>query len=227
MGISLRPLNVLATPRKDRTLECPITTDDFAKPGSYVTITMKKVNMADVNILSGPVPSSARTSADEGGADAPMVDLVELLFFAYRDFVADPDHILAPIGFGRAHHRVIHFVNRHPGMRVTDLLDILRITKQSLGRVLRELVDEGFVESRAGASDRRQRLLYPTAKGEALARQFVEIQSRRIAKALEACGPDGRETVSRFLLAMINTEDRAEVERLIQRAERARTSRRA
>ena len=156
-----------------------------------------------------------------------MVDLVELLFFAYRDFVADPDHILAPIGFGRAHHRVIHFVNRHPGMRVTDLLDILRITKQSLGRVLRELVDEGFVESRAGASDRRQRLLYPTAKGEALARQFVEIQSRRIAKALEACGPGGRETVSRFLLAMINTEDRAEVERLIQRAERARTARRA
>lgn len=181
--------------------------------------------MADIN----PPLDAAPVSADTGPGLAPaapggdgLVDLIELFFFAYRDFVGDPDQILAPIGFGRAHHRVLHFVNRNPGMRVTDLLDILRITKQSLGRVLRELVDEGFVDSRAGASDRRQRLLYPTEKGQALAREFIGIQSRRISGALAECGPGAREGAHRFLMAMIDPEDRAGVERLIQRAERNR-----
>lgn len=177
--------------------------------------------MADINSFLAPLPAAERASAGAAGAPPALVDFIELFFFAYRDFVGDPDEILAPIGFGRAHHRVVHFVNRHPGMRVTDLLDILRITKQSLGRVLRELVDEGFVESRAGAADRRQRLLFPTAKGEALARQFVGIQSRRIAAALDAAGPDARDAVRRFLLAMIDPEDRSGVERLIQRADKA------
>ncbi|OYX14078.1 MAG: MarR family transcriptional regulator [Rhizobiales bacterium 32-66-8] len=190
--------------------------------------------MADINPHPAPVslsrtresdlPQSDRRQSDLPPSDLPptepLVDLIELFFFAYRDFVADPDEILAPLGFGRAHHRVLHFVNRHPGMRVTDLLDILRITKQSLGRVLRELVDEGFVDSRSGASDRRQRLLYPTAKGEALAREFVAIQSRRITKALEACGDGARENARRFLVAMIDAEDRPGVERLIQPEER-------
>lgn len=181
--------------------------------------------MADINTVLAPAEIPARSASEEIRDGVPLVDLVELLFFAYRDFVGDPDEILAPIGFGRAHHRVIHFVNRHPGMRVTDLLEILQITKQSLGRVLRELVDEGFVESRAGAADRRQRLLYPTPKAEALARDFVGIQSRRIARALDACGPGSEETVRRFLIAMIDPEDRAAVERLIQRADRARRAR--
>ncbi|WP_454915545.1 MarR family winged helix-turn-helix transcriptional regulator [Xanthobacter sediminis] len=181
--------------------------------------------MADINTALAPADPSARTAPDEVRDGVPLVDLIELLFFAYRDFVGDPDEILAPIGFGRAHHRVIHFVNRNPGMRVADLLDILQITKQSLGRVLRELVDEGFVESRAGSSDRRQRLLYPTEKAEQLARDFVGIQSRRIARALDACGPGAEETVHRFLLAMIDPENRASVERLIQRADRARRAR--
>lgn len=176
--------------------------------------------MADIN------PLLARTRPDSHAPEPEsLLDLIELLFFAYRDFVGDPDDILAPLGFGRAHHRVLHFVNRHPGMRVTDLLDILRITKQSLGRVLRELVDEGFVESRAGAEDRRQRLLFPTEKGEALAREFVAIQSRRISRALEECGPGTREDARRFLMAMIDPEDRSGVERLIQRAERGRRPR--
>lgn len=178
----------------------------------------KKVNMADIN----PLPTAPEASEPNRPAAAPqaesLVELIELFFFAYRDFVGDPDAILAPLGFGRAHHRVLHFVNRHPGMRVTDLLDILRITKQSLGRVLRELVDEGFVESRAGASDRRQRLLYPTMKGQALAREFVALQSQRIALALEECGPGAREAAQRFLVAMIDPEDRTEVERLTRRA---------
>lgn len=180
--------------------------------------------MTDVNPISEPqrAPEPAAPANDAGGP--PSVELIELFFFAYRDFVGDPDEILASIGFGRAHHRVLHFVSRNPGMRVTDLLDILRITKQSLGRVLRELVDEGFVESRAGASDRRQRLLYPTAKGEALAREFIALQSRRIAKALAECGPGAEEAARRFLVAMIDREDRPAVERLIQRAERATRS---
>ncbi|TCT03245.1 MarR family winged helix-turn-helix transcriptional regulator [Aquabacter spiritensis] len=180
--------------------------------------------MADVNpslTTLRPEPAGPRPAS----ADAPLVELIELFFFAYRDFVADPDEILAPLGFGRAHHRVLHFVNRHPGMRVTDLLDILRITKQSLGRVLRELVDQGFIESRAGPSDRRQRLLYPTPRGEALAHEFVALQSRRIAGALDECGAGAREAARRFLVAMIDAEDRAGVERLIQRAERDRRSR--
>ncbi|MFG1295519.1 MULTISPECIES: MarR family winged helix-turn-helix transcriptional regulator [Xanthobacter] len=181
--------------------------------------------MADINIALAPADPRARTGPEEIRDGVPLVDLIELLFFAYRDFVGDPDEILAPIGFGRAHHRVIHFVNRNPGMRVTDLLDILQITKQSLGRVLRELVDEGFVESRAGAADRRQRLLYPTEKAQQLARDFVGIQSRRIARALDAAGPGSEEVVHRFLLAMIDPEDRASVERLIQRADRMRRAR--
>ena len=83
-------------------------------------------------------------------AAEPIWDLIELLFFAYRDFVGDPDDVLAKFGFGRAHHRVLHFVNRNPGMKVADLLDMLRITKQSLGRVLKQLVDQGYVRAEGG-----------------------------------------------------------------------------
>ena len=95
--------------------------------------------------------------------------MIELLFFAYRDFISDPDEVLATFGFGRAHHRVLHFVTRTPGLKVAELLDILKITKQSLGRVLKQLVDQGYVLQKEGANDRRQRLLYVTAKGETLA----------------------------------------------------------
>lgn len=154
-----------------------------------------------------------------------MVDLIELFFFAYRNFVSDPDEVLQGFGFGRAHHRVLHFVNRHPGMRVTDLLDILRITKQSLGRVLRELIDQGFVDSRAGSSDRRQRLLYLTPKGEGLAQQFVALQTQRIARALAECGPESRDHARRFLVAMIDPEDRGAIEKLIARADQAAETR--
>src|SRR3954471_12252638 len=116
--------------------------------------------------------------------EEPIWDLIELLFFAYRDFVSDPDEVLAKFGFGRAHHRVLHFVNRNPGMKVAELLDILKITKQSLGRVLKQLVDEGYVLQKAGPSDRRQRLLYVAPKGEALAMKLADLQSGRIAHAL-------------------------------------------
>src|SRR5271155_305622 len=123
--------------------------------------------MADISIASNPRPSAA--AADPAPvAREPYFDVIELLFFAYRDFVGDPDEVLAKLGFGRAHHRVLHFVNRNPGIKVADLLDILKITKQSLGRVLKQLIDEGYVAQRAGPHDRRQRLLYASEAGEAL-----------------------------------------------------------
>jgi DNA-binding MarR family transcriptional regulator len=147
--------------------------------------------------------------------ERPAYDLIELFFFAYRDFVSDPDRILEAYGFGRAHHRVLHFVDRHPGLAIAELLDILRITKQSLNRVLKELIEKGFVESRTGTSDRRQRLLFTTAEGHDLALKMAKVQTRRIMRALSE-GPDElKEAASRFLLAMIDPSDRAHVRRLV------------
>ena len=107
-----------------------------------------------------------KLSADaEAPGEEQVRQGIELLFFAYRDFTAEPDAILARYGFGRAHHRVVHFVGRHPQLTVSELLGILRITKQSLGRVLGQLVRQGFVTVRSGSRDRRQRLLELTEKG--------------------------------------------------------------
>lgn len=147
--------------------------------------------------------------------DRPEITFIELLFFAYRDFISDPDTVLVGYGFGRAHHRVIHFVNRHPGIRVADLLDILKITKQSLGRVLKQLVGGGFIEQVQGPQDRRQRLLYPTESGRALALRLLAPQERRIAAALEALSPSEREGAERFLRSVVDGEEREMVARLI------------
>ncbi|GLK67802.1 MarR family winged helix-turn-helix transcriptional regulator [Hansschlegelia plantiphila] len=141
----------------------------------------------------------------------PAFDIVELLFFAYRDFVRDADEALIAYGFGRAHHRVLHFVDRHPGLRVTELLDILKITKQSLGRVLRELVDKGFVVQREGEADRRQRLLFVTDRGDRLVNELHRLQTRRVAHALSQCSPAAGEAVRRFLFEMIDAEERPKV----------------
>jgi DNA-binding MarR family transcriptional regulator len=157
--------------------------------------------------------------------DEPIWDLIELLFFAYRDFVSDPDHVLEDLGFGRAHHRVLHFVNRNPGMKVADLLDILRITKQSLGRVLKQLVDEGYVIQKEGPDDRRHRLLFLTPKGEALAMRLAGLQTERITRALSELGPGAHEAARAFLAAMIDTESRDAVLRFIARADRTRAAR--
>ncbi|HLP70292.1 MAG TPA: MarR family transcriptional regulator [Rhizobium sp.] len=132
-------------------------------------------------------------------------DTIERLFFAYRDFVSDPDAILAKIGYGRAHHRVVYFVSRRPGMTVADLLGILQITKQSLARVLKELIDSGYIRQIAGPADRRQRRLYPTLAGRELALALSQPQSLRISVALEGFTPEMRETVKRFLEGMTQT----------------------
>ncbi len=141
-------------------------------------------------------------------AEIPGIDNIELLFFAYRDFVGDADRILAEFGFGRAHHRALYFVNRKPGMTVAALLDILQITKQSLARVLRQLIDSGYIIQTTGANDRRKRLLYPTRRGRELILKLSAPQSRRIEKALENLDPAAREAVSRFMQNMINPQGR-------------------
>lgn len=151
--------------------------------------------------------------ATDIGRDA-LLSCIELFFFAYRDFTGDPDEVLAAYGFGRAHHRVLHFVHRNPGIRVADLLDILRITKQSLARVLKQLVDEGYIVQRTGAADRRERLLRVTPKGARLADKLADLQSRRVAAALAAAGPGSWEAAKGFLLAMISEKDRARVQML-------------
>lgn len=131
-------------------------------------------------------------------------EIIEAFFFAYRDFISDPDAILESSGFGRAHHRVVHFVNREPGMTVADLLDTLKITKQSLARVLKQLVDSGYIQQVAGPEDRRQRKLYPTRSGRALALALAEPQSRRIKRAFQGMSADDRRVVTRFLSGMQN-----------------------
>jgi DNA-binding MarR family transcriptional regulator len=152
--------------------------------------------------------------AEEG----EIVALIELLFFAYRDFIADPDEILAKSGFGRAHHRVVHFVGRNPGMTVAALLDILRITKQSLARVLKDLIGKGYVFQKEGDEDRRQRLLYLTAKGEALRRQLMSPQIARIRRALDEAGPDAYPHYRRVLSALIEPQNRDSVNAWIKDA---------
>src|ERR1700686_715997 len=124
--------------------------------------------MADITITTPRNPRSTAGAAEPAPERSePCWDLIELLFFAYRDFVGDADEVLETLGFGRAHHRVLHFVNRNPGMKVADMINVLKITKQSLGRVLKQLIDEGYIVQKEGANDRRQRLLYVGPAGEA------------------------------------------------------------
>jgi DNA-binding MarR family transcriptional regulator len=144
-------------------------------------------------------------------SETELLEFAELLFFAYRDFTRDPDAILKDFGFGRAHHRVLHFVNRHSGLRVADLLDILNITKQSLARVLKQLIDKGYIVQQAGSSDRRERLLFPTDKGQALAERLAAPQSVRLAEAIKEAGPGAEAVLRRFLEAMVNAEERPKV----------------
>jgi DNA-binding MarR family transcriptional regulator len=176
----------------------------------HLTNKRKYVNMADI------IPAARRPVLDDRPEPGANTDgrrehaspddpywYIEALFFAYRDFTGDPDRILNEIGFGRAHHRVLHFVHRYPGMRVADLLEILQITKQSLARVLRELIKEGYVAQRAGEADRRERLLYVTEEGATLADRLAAPQLLKIGKTLGPLGSEGRAAVARFLAGMM------------------------
>ena len=160
----------------------------------------KNVNKADIN---------------SAGADAALpLDIMGLFFFAYRDFTGDADALLDRQGFGRAHHRVLYFVNLRPGMPVADLLDILKITKQSLARVLRQLIDNGYIEQRTGHADRRQRLLHATEKGRQFFAGLSVTQASRINTAIDSLPADSRRIVTRFLVSMVDPNDRQVLDRL-------------
>ncbi len=170
--------------------------------------------MTDINFSSASPDPDVKGQDRSSAPNSPAAksgdlrwDIIELLFFAYRDFVGDADHELEAFGFGRAHHRVMHFVHRYPGLKVADLLDVLRITKQSLGRVLKQLLDEEYIVQRTGNNDRRQRLLFATAKGEALVGKLAGLQTDRINRALGDINPAGADTVRQFLRAMIDHDD--------------------
>jgi len=155
---------------------------------------------------------------DEKLGENETVALIELLFFAYRDFVSDPDALLEQLGFGRAHHRVVHFVGRDPGMTVAQLLDILRITKQSLGRVLKDLIDEGYVFQKEGESDRRQRLLHLTDAGEELRQRLMAPQMSRIRRAVSEASGNGSFSMRDILYHLISPENREGVREWIDGA---------
>jgi DNA-binding MarR family transcriptional regulator len=153
---------------------------------------------------------------DEDSDPVPMYDIIELFFFAYRDFVGDADRLLQNYKFGRAHHRVLHFVNRQPGLKIAEILAILQITKQSLGRVLKDLLETGYIDVRPGSVDRRQRLLFPTAKGRKLALDLARLQSKRFARVFESLRPGAYDEAVQFLLEMIDPKDRAGITERLQ-----------
>src|SRR5215217_7634490 len=169
--------------------------------------------MADVNSrhrAAKAAPPEAGAALDPGIDETAVREGIELLFFAYRDFTAEPDAILAAYGFGRAHHRVVHFVGRHPQMTVGELLGILRITKQSLSRVLGQLVRQGFIAQRRGPDDRRQRLLELTDSGRELERLLSAPQRARVAAAYRAAGIGAVAGFREVLLGILaEEEDRA------------------
>lgn len=134
---------------------------------------------------------------------------IEAMFFAYRGFTADPDRILAQYGYGRAHHRAVHFINRAPGTTVNNLLDILGVTKQSLNRLLRSLIEDGLVESRVGTRDKRERHLHLTEAGAALERELSEAQRARMRAAFRDAGPEAVAGFRTVLEQMMDAESRA------------------
>lgn len=175
--------------------------------------------MADIN---SDAPARVRPTSGERAdkaslpaADPRLIAVVELLFFAYRDFTGEADAVLAEYELGRAHHRVLHFVNSNPGLRVADLLEVLKITKQSLARVLKQLIDEGWIAQQTGIDDRRERRLRVTERGANLARRLDQLQAKRVAAALEACGAGNDTIVREFLFKMISADERAQVESLL------------
>jgi DNA-binding MarR family transcriptional regulator len=162
--------------------------------------------MADVN----PIPSALFLR------DAELRRGVELLYFAYRDFTKGPDEILVKHGFGRAHHRALHFIARKPGLTVSDLLRFLRITKQSLSRVLSDLQSAGLVEQTVGAADRRQRLLRLTEPGQALEADLFASLKDRMARAYSQTDPQAVAGFWQVLLALVDAPDQAAVDALVR-----------
>jgi len=164
--------------------------------------------LAKINVNSADINTAGASG------EAMPIDVMGLFYFAYRDFVGDADALLERQGFGRAHHRVLYFVSIKPGMPVADLLDILKITKQSLARVLRQLIDNGYIIQKTGDSDRRQRLLFTTDKGKQFFEVLSSTQTSRIDAAIAALPPEGKRTVLKFFVGMVEPGDRGVLDRL-------------
>ncbi len=174
--------------------------------------------------MDAPSKSSPRAAfplssqkADDKSVVHDLEDAIELMFFAYRDFVSDPDKILADHNFGRAHHRVIHFVGGNPGLSIAELLDILQVTKQSLARVLRDLIEMGYVRQEIGASDRRKRLLHLTATGHRLHEKLIAPQIARFADLSKTISDDDFQCWARVMAQIVSPENRETVNRQLQR----------
>ena len=142
-----------------------------------------------------------------GPHESELRQAIEMLFYAYRDFTAGPDAMLEQYNLGRAHHRAIYFIGRYPQITVNELLDILKITKQSLNRVLGQLLKEGYVIQKTSEQDRRRRLMELTAKGRALERQLTENQRIRIARAYRDAGPDAGAGFRKVMLGVMSDDE--------------------
>jgi DNA-binding MarR family transcriptional regulator len=162
--------------------------------------------MVDVNSPAGKLAPNPLFLRDE-----ELRQGIELLFYAYRDFTGEADAILDKLGLGRAHHRAIYFVGRNPGITVSDLLAILKITKQSLSRVLSQLVRDGYILQRPGKRDRRQRLLELTDKGKELERQLTRTQRERIARAYREAGAEAVAGYRKVLIGLIDEAERRKI----------------
>ncbi len=164
-----------------------------------MTDKQKNVNSADISTVT---------------METMPLDIMGLFFFAYRDFVGDADALLVKKEFGRAHHRVLYFVNIRPGMSVATLLSILKITKQSLARVLRQLIDNGYIEQKTDEIDRRKRLLFATKKGIDFFKTLSLSQTSRIKKALQKLPAENKAIITEFLELMVNESDHQMLEKL-------------
>jgi DNA-binding MarR family transcriptional regulator len=147
--------------------------------------------------------------------DAELRRGIELLYFGYRDFTRGPDELLAQHGFGRAHHRALYFIARQPGLIVSELLGLLKITKQSLARVLNDLQNRDLLEIHIGQKDRRQRSLRLTEAGVALERELFEVTRTAMQQAYSAAGAQAVSGFWQVLLALVNPQERQMVEKLV------------
>ncbi|MEM0988311.1 MAG: MarR family transcriptional regulator [Pseudomonadota bacterium] len=161
-------------------------------------------------------PTQIPAGADQWLSEEQLRQGIELIFFAYRDFTSDPDMILAQRGLGRAHHRAIHFIKCRPGITIAGLLNILQVTKQSLNRVLRQLIDEGLVISSVGEQDRRERNLHLSAQGKELERALSSPQRERFKRSYESAGPEAVAGFRKVLAELLNDAEREDVLRLVE-----------
>ncbi len=178
---------------------------------SLITFLQRYVNMTDLkSAAKEPTPSPAGKLAANPLflREEEIRQGIELLFYAYRDFTAEPDQVLDALGLGRAHHRAIYFIGRNPDISVSELLAILRITKQSLSRVLNDLIEQDYVLQRAGTRDRRQRLLSLSEKGAELERRMFELQRRRIARAYRNAGAEAVDGFKKVMQGIMEPEQR-------------------